>query len=835
MTLATGTRLGPYEILALLGAGGMGEVYAARDTRLDRDVAVKVLSAEVASDPERIARFKREAKAVAALNHPNIVTLYDVEETGVTRFLVMERISGRPLSELIEPEGLPLGRILEVAIPIAEELAAAHEKGVVHRDLKPGNVMVTDQGRVKVLDFGLAKLRAPSPVSVDTEAGTETLTQEGLVFGTVPYMAPEQLRGERVDARADIFSFGSILYELASGRRPFRGTSAADLAAAILREEPPPLGKLKRELPPSFTRIVQRCLEKDPRRRLQSAVDLHQELQAIAEELRSGPAGAASTPQMPAPAPKRWRRPAAATGAVLLLVAAAAIVILLLWKSRPGPSGPSPIKSVAVLPFENLGHDPSQDYFVDGMHDALITDLAKLGVLRVTSRSSVMRYKGKPKSMREVAQELGVDAVIEGSVLRAGSKVRITAQLILGATDEHVWAENYDRNLEDVLRLLTDVSRAIAGEVRTRVAGGGGPALPPPAVTPPRVRPEAWEAYLRGRQVLIQGTSAADFRKALEPFQQAVELDPGFAKGWSGFAMVNMGLGFFRQAPVADVLPKAREAAQKALALDDRSGEAYGVLGTIELYFDWNFDSAKLHLERAVALTPHDLLIRHAWADYLMVTGRLEESVEQVKLGRSYEPTSPLAQVVVLFHTMTTHRYDEVIVEARRTVAAFPKFRMARGVLGKALWRKGRYDEALEQYKLQSGADSDEELRLMENALRQAGPRAALKAYADSIASQVLAAGRGSPLGVANAYAEAGDRDLAVQWLEKAFAERTPQLLHIVADPAYDDLRGDPRYKELIRRIGIPMAGGIRPSPDVLYRTPFQAAGPYSTRRPGGH
>jgi TolB-like protein/predicted Ser/Thr protein kinase len=793
----------------LLGAGGMGEVYAARDTRLERDVAIKVLSSEVASDSERIARFKREAKAVAALNHPNIVTLHDVEDTGGTRFLVMERISGRPLSELIEPEGLPLGRILEVAIPIAEALAAAHEKGVVHRDLKPGNVMVTDEGRVKVLDFGLAKVRAPSEVSVDTQAGTETLTQEGLVFGTVPYMAPEQLRGERVDARADIFSFGSMLYELASGRRPFRGTSAADLAAAILREEPPPLGELKRGLPPSFTRIVQRCLEKDPRRRLQSAVDLHQELQAIAEELRSGPAGAAATPQAPAPAPKRWRRLAAA-GAALLLVGVAAILIPLLWKSRPVPSGPSPIKSVAVLPFENLGHDPSQDYFVDGMHDALITDLAKLGVLRVTSRSSVMRYKGKPKAMREVAQELGVDALIEGSILRAGNKVRITAQLIRGATDEHVWAENYDRDLEDVLRLLSDVSRAIAEEVRLKVAGGGGPALPPSVATPPRVRPEAWEAYLRGRQVMIQSSfSAADLRKALDPFQEAVALDPGFARGWSGVAGVKTVLAFFRLAPVAEVLPTAREAALKALALDDRSGEAYGALGTIELYFDWNFDSAKRHLERAVALTPHDLLIRHAWADYLMVTGRLEESVNQVKIGRSYEPTSPLAQVVVLFHTMMTHRYDEVIVEARRTVAAFPKFRMARGVLGEALWRKGRYDEALEQYK-QSGADS-EELRLMENALYQAGPRAALKAYADSVASQVQAAGRGSPLGVANAYAEAGERDPAFQWLEKAFAERTPQLLHIVADPAYDDLRGDPRYKDLIRRIGIPVAGGNKP------------------------
>jgi tetratricopeptide (TPR) repeat protein len=258
------------------------------------------------------------------------------------------------------------------------------------------------------------------------------------------------------------------------------------------------------------------------------------------------------------------------------------------------------------------------------------------------------------------------------------------------------------------------------------------------------------------------------------------------------------------------VLPKAREAAQKALALDDGLGEAYGVLGTIQLYFDWDFESAKRNLERAVALAPHDLLIRHAWADYLMTTGRLEESVEQVKLGLTYEPTSPMAQAFVLWHTMTTHRYDEVIVEARRTIAAFPKLRIARSVLGKTLWRKGRYDEALEQYKLLDSADR-EELRLMEKALRQDGPRAALRAYADSVASQVQAGGWGIPLVVANAYAEAGERDLTFQWLEKAFAQRTPQLLHIVADPSYDDLREDPRYKDLVRRIGIPTAGGARP------------------------
>jgi TolB-like protein len=596
-----------------------------------------------------------------------------------------------------------------------------------------------------------------------------------------------------------------MLYEMASGRRPFAGATGAEVAASILKEDPPALEGFRTDLPAAFVRIVRRCLEKDPCQRQHSAADLRADLAGVEEELASRPVGPSAA--APAAAPPGVRRPglrlAAAAGAAALLVVLAAFLIPRL-RAR-APSGALPIRSIAVLPFENLAKEPAQDYFVDGMHDALITDLAKLGVLKVTSRTTVMRYRGQAKSLKEVAEELGVDALIEGSVLRSGNRVRITAQLIRGSTDEHIWAESYDRNLEDVLQLLRDVSRSIAGEVRLKLAGGSGPALPPEPAAAPKVRPEAWEAYLKGRQVMIQGLlSPADFRKALGPFQQAVDLDPGFAQGWSGLAMVNMALGFFRQAPVAEVLPKAREAALKAIALDDRSGEAYGVLGTIELYFDWNFDSAKLHLERAVALTPHDLFIRHAWADYLMVTGRFEESLEQVKIGRSFEPTSPVAEFVVLFHTRATRRFDEVIAEARRVTAAFPKFGMAHGLLGDALWYKEKYDEAIAEYKLQLGADS-EGVRLLETELRRAGPRAALKAYADYVAAQ-MQAGRGSALGVASAFAEAGEGDLAFQWLEKAYAERAPQLLHMVAEPSFDGIRKDPRYKALIHRIGVPMA-----------------------------
>ncbi len=826
MSLAAGSKLGHYEILGRLGAGGMGEVWKARDTRLGRDVALKILPEDFLEDRERRERFEREARTLASLNHPGVAAVYSFEEipgppelpgSPGRHLLVMELVRGEPLDAKIARGPLPFEETLSIASQIAEALAAAHESGVVHRDLKPANVMVTDQGRVKILDFGLAKVR-PSPAAVETEAATEALTKAGQVFGTAPYMAPEQLRGERVDGRTDIFSYGATVYEMASGRRPFGGTSAAEVVAAILKEQPPSLEELRPGLPAPFTTIVRRCLEKDPRDRFQSTVDLCHQLKDLCEEFGAGArrrSAGVTASQAAGPAPKaaekRRRAPRIllAAGAFAATLAAAFLLLPRLKRPGPTPDVPTALKAVAVLPFDNLMHDASQDYFVDGMHDALITEIAKLGVLRVTSRTSVMPYRVQKKPLKEIAQELGVDAVIEGSVLREGNRVRITAQLIRGSTDEHIWADSYDRDLKDVLRLLSDVSRSIAGEVRLKVAQGRGP-TPPPETAVAGVRPEAWDAYLRGREIVhgLTAVSKDDFQRALAQYQTAVALDPGFARGWSGVAMAKLLLGFFRQAPSAEVIPVAREAALKALSLDENLGDAYGILGTIELYYDWNFASARSRLERAVALSPHDFLTRHAWADYLMVTGRFEESLEQVRVGCGYNPTSSLAQAVLLFHTGATRRFDEVISEGRRVTAAFPKAQMTHGLLGDALWRTGRYDEAIAEYKLQAGPD-DEGVRILETELRRSGPKAALKSYADFFVARAESRHL-NPLGVATVCADAGETDLAFKWLEKAYGERSPQLLHIVAITEFDGLRQDPRYQNLIKRIGIPMVASTR-------------------------
>jgi TolB-like protein len=466
----------------------MGEVYLARDTKLGREVALKVLPADVSGDPDRLDRFQREARTVAALNHPNIVTLHAVEESDGTPFLVMERVEGRPLSELIPVGGLATPKLLDIAIPVADALAAAHDKGIVHRDLKPANVMLTSDGHVKVLDFGLATW-APAVTPVIESAQPTVALGRGSAQ-SAPCAAPEQVRAA-CGRPTDVFALGTMLYEMATGARPFQGPSPADLMSAILREDPRPIDAIRSNLPARLSRIVSRCLEKDPRRRVQSAIDLRDELRDLADEFRGGAALPASG-VTPAAAPRRPKVRAAAgvTAATLIVVAVA--VFFVIRQPNPGTTsagGPPAIMSVAVLPFDNMNHDPSQDFFVEGIHEALITDLSKLGALKVTSRNSVMRYKGQTRSLKDVARELGVDALIEGSVLRVGSQVRITAQLILGKSDEHVWANSYDRDLQNVLRLLSEVSGAIAGEVQARL-GVSAPPAPLTQETSIPVRPE---------------------------------------------------------------------------------------------------------------------------------------------------------------------------------------------------------------------------------------------------------------------------------------------------------------------------------------------------------
>jgi serine/threonine-protein kinase len=800
MGVEVGQSLGSYRIERRLGRGGMGEVFAAHDSRLDRQVALKVLLAEVADDPERLERFEREAKAVAALDHPSIVTIFSVESVGETRFLTMELVEGSPLAERIPAGGLSLDDLFSIALPLTDAVAAAHSRGIVHRDLKPGNIMVGNDGRVRVLDFGLAKL-LPTGDSDDELTSAPTArpeTQEGVALGTVGYMSPEQVRGRPADPRSDVFSLGVVLFEMAVGQRPFQAESAPDVLSAILRDTPTAVDTLRTGLPHHLGRIIRRCLEKDPGRRYASAREVHTELEDLANELRTERIleehGSAITPVR-----KRRGKPHGLMvgGAVVTALVIGLILLLPQWTAdNDRPPGPS-IESLAVLPFDNLMNDAEQDYFVDGIHEALITDLAKLGALRVISRTSAMRYKNSDLALPAIARELGVDALIEGSVLRADGQVRVTAQLIDGATDENLWADSYDRELENVLALLSDVARAIATEIEVAVTPEQQQRL---AVTD-SVDPEAYELFLRARHHFNRGNFAG-FREALPLYTRAVELDPDFAQGWAYLSITYMVHGFFRVSPPEEMIPKARATAERALSLDDSLGGAHSSLGYIALFFDWDWPTAKHKLELGIELDPTNMLAHHAYADYLGVMGECDRSVEQVRKGRQYDPMGVWSNLFVMGHLTYCGYYEEAIEEGRRILEAEIDTANIRTYIAESLWQLGRYDEALEEWRQAWGAQSSG-VQAYETGYAQGGPRGALLARAEELATTAQSRPV-NPFVVACTYGAAGEADAAFEWLDRAYEQRTPQLLHLVFHPRLDPIRDDPRFADLLRRIGIP-------------------------------
>ena len=794
-----GRELAHYRVVGSLGAGGMGEVYRAVDTKLGREVALKVLPETVSADPDRLQRFHQEARSLAALNHPNIVTVFSVEEADGVHFLTMELVAGRTLAEVIRPAGMPVKQLLDIGMALADALASAHAAGIVHRDLKPGNVMLAEDGRPKVLDFGLVAWRPPADLPSGSALPTVGVTAGVVPVGTAPYMSPEQIEGRQVDARSDIFSLGVVLFELAAGTRPFSGDSAAAVTSAILRDTPPALTSLRPDLPQGLAKIVRRCLAKDPRDRYQSVVDVRHDLEELSEETGARRLGAepaeAPRPERSSRGPGRWKW-VVASAVGLTVVSAAALLF------RGGAFGPAvpataPIRSLAVLPFDNLMNDPAQDYFVDGMHETLITTLAKIHPLRVISRTSAMRYRGVDKSVPEIASELGVDAVIEGSVLRTGDRVRITAQLIRGATDEHLWADSYDRDVTDVLPLLSEVATVITGEVRM--------ALTPEQrllITAPRAVPaEAQEAYLLGRQAANQFT-AAGREKALGYQHRAVEIAPSFAEAWSGLAAAELMRAFFDDIEPAATSRRAENAARRALELNPALGAPYGVLGYLRLYLDHDWDGARENFQHALELDPTDAMIRHGYADLLLVEGRAEESLAQVELGLLYDPLGPIANAVVAGHSYFVRRYDAVLRQAAHIETLFPNRGSAGFYRFYALWQLGRREEALQVLRQRWSRGSPELIGALERGAAQGGPTAALLAVAEDLQGR-LGAGV-DPLDVAPYYALGGDSPRALTMLELAFERHQPFILHIKADPSYDSLRSEPRYLDLVRRIGFP-------------------------------
>ncbi len=705
MSLQPGQMLSQYRLVERAGEGGMGVVWRAVDTRLDRDVALKILAPDVAGNPELLERFRREAKAIAALNHPNIVTIHEVDEHDGIPFIAMELLAGRPLSQSIPECGLPLERFFDLAVPLADALQTAHARGITHRDLKPANIMVSPEGRPKILDFGLAKLKHPAAEGRPGVSRADTITRQGRILGTMPYMSPEQARGDEIDHRSDIFSLGIIYYEMATGRRPFRGETAADLVSSILRDSPEPITGVSPALPRRLDGILTRCLEKDPARRYQTASDLRAELAGAHVEVSSGTARL-GPPRRPA---RTWGRAAA-----LLAILAGALVVLYSARARPGPAPaaaarPVSADSVAVMPFVNLSAGENE-YFADGMTEELINALARVEGLRVPGRTSVYALKDAGLTVGEIGQRLGVSTILEGSVRIADDRMRVTAQLINVADEFQIWSETYDRTMEDIFAIQEGISRAIVENLRVRLVRQPGE----PLVRPATGNLEAYNLYLQGRHFWNRRTADA-LEKSIDLFARSAQTDPNFALAFAGLADAYVLLPERSDIPANEAFPRAKEAALKALELDDELAEAHTSLGQVMRLYDKNFDAAEQEFRRAIALDP-GYATGHHWLgmNLFFELGRRDEGLGHLERAEQLDPLSGVIKFSlggVLRAQGHLDRAIQKLTELRDLDPAYPVYNL----LSSAYFQKRHFPEsveALRQKRARDGLSMDDWISL---------------------------------------------------------------------------------------------------------------------------
>jgi TolB-like protein/Tfp pilus assembly protein PilF len=779
-----GQQLGHYRILEKIGAGGMGEVYRAHDEQLDRDVALKVLPAHTLTDETARARLLREARAAAALNHPHICTIHEVGEAGGQAYIAMELVEGKPLSALVPGQGLPVETVLRFGSQIADALAHAHERRIVHRDLKSANVVITPEGRAKVLDFGLAKRISGEELAEATTQSQASLTQAGALIGTVPYMAPEQLRGQPADARSDVWALGVVLYEMATGRRPFQGQTSFELSSAILNQAPPPLA-----VPTPLGAVIERCLAKEPGQRYQQG----SEVRAALEAVQSGAAIPAWPAWKYALSRRRWLALAAALAAVFAVVAALNFETL-----RTRLTGGAPrIRSLAVLPLENLSGDPEQEYFADGMTEELITNLAKISALKVISRTSMMQYKGTKKPLPQIAKELNVDAIIEGSVLREGGQVRITAQLIQASTDQHLWAESYQRDLRGVLALQGEIASVIAEKVRAALT----PTERARLASARPVNPEAYEAYLKGMQSWYRFTPQ-DIEAALEYFELALKKDPNYAPAHSGVALAWLGRQQMGYTPPREAGPKAKAAALKAVELDSTLAQAHSSLANVNYNYEWDWAGAEAEFKRAIELNPSYPDTRALYSQYLMIMKRPEEGMAEIQRALELDPLNPFFPAIRASDLEFAGRYDEAIVQFRKALRTSPELPFAHWLLSGILFRKAKYEESLAEMKAYYAGDREMEEALTQG-YAQSGYRGVMRRAADTLAARARKTYVG-PIDVAALYVGAGESAQALAWLEKSLEVHDGNTLFVNVLAPFESLRNTPRFQDLLRRMNLP-------------------------------
>lgn len=782
-----GQTLGHYRITEKIGSGGMGVVYCANDQHLDREVAIKVLPLGTLPDDSCRRRFRNEALALSKLNHPNIATIHDFDTQQGLDFLVMEYIPGTTLSDRLAEESLPEKLVVTLGTQLAEGLSAAHQHAVVHRDLKPGNLRLTTDGWLKILDFGLAKLRFPSW----SGTASETLSETAVMAGTLAYMAPEQVLGGEIDARTDIHAAGTVLYQMATGLPPFTAVDRSKLINEVLRSAPSPPNALNPQLSPELTRIIGKCLERDPDNRYQSAKELVIDLRRLQS---SAPSGV----QLPTKGPRR--RFAKAVGVSALVVGFAMALLLTFnignWRGRiVGKANVPHIESLAVLPLVNLSGDPQQEYFADGMTEELINNLGKIATLRVISRTSVMQYKQSKRPLPTIATELDVDAVIEGSVLRSNNRVRITAQLIEAKSDRHLWGNSYERNASDVLDLQAEVAQAIAQQIQAQLT----PQEHRLIASARPVNPAAQEAYLLGRYHWNK-TTEGEWKQARQYFEKAVALDPTYAPPYAGLADY---YAIDYELPTQNAFEKAKSYAEKALTLDETLADAHLSLGDIR-YNQWDWSGAEQEFKRTMELNPSYAEAHRIYAIYLSALGREQEASGQIHIAQQLDPLSVQVSATAGWVAYFARQYDRAIDQCRKTQKIDPNYVSAYDCIGSSYLAKGIYDQAIAtcQAAMTLSAGDPDRFVCLGQAYAAAGETSKARRLLQEL-YEISHQRHVPPYFFAVLHSAFRENAEAFAWLEKGYEQRDPFLVWIKVSPAADGLRSDPRLADLIRRLGL--------------------------------